>query len=38
MAQQSNPIELYEAAAQGFRQRLAGVQSNQMSSPTPCSE
>ena len=29
---------MYEAAAQGFRQRLSGVQSNQMSSPTPCTE
>lgn len=38
MAQQLNPIELYEAAAQGFRQRLSGVQSNQMSNPTPCTE
>ena len=38
MAQQLNFIELYEAAAQGFRQRLSGVQSNQMGSPTPCSE
>ena len=38
MAQQSNPIEMYESAAQGFRQRLSGVQSNQMSSPTPCTE
>ena len=38
MAQQSNPIEMNEAAAQGFRQRLSGVQSNQMSSPTPCTE
>ena len=38
MAHQSNPIEMYEAAAQGFRQRLSGVQYNQMSSPTPCSE
>ena len=38
MAQQSNPIEMNEAAAQGFRQRLSGVQSNQMNSPTPCTE
>ncbi len=29
---------MHEAAAQGFRQRLSGVQSNQMSSPTPCTE
>ena len=33
-----NPIGLDEAAAQGFRQRLSGVQSNQMSSSTPCTE
>ena len=38
MADLSNPIEMYEAAAQGFRQRLSGVQSDQMSSPTPCTE
>ncbi len=39
MAQQMpNPIELYEAAAKGFRQTLSGVKENQMSSPTPCSE
>jgi uncharacterized protein (TIGR03086 family) len=38
MAQQSNPIDMYEAAAQGFRQRLSGLQPNQMSNPTPCSE
>ena len=38
MAQQSNPIEMYEAAAQGFRQRLLGVRPDQMSNPTPCTE
>lgn len=38
MAQQPNPIEMYEAAAQGFRQRLSGVQSGQMSNATPCTE
>ena len=36
--QMPNPIELYEAAAQGFRQTLSEVKSNQMSSPTPCSQ
>ena len=38
MAQQRDPIKIYDAAAQGFRQRLSGVQANQMSSPTPCTE
>ena len=38
MAQQSNPIEMYAAAAQGFRQRLLGVRPDQMSNPTPCTE
>ncbi len=38
MTQQSNPIEMYEAAAQGFRQRLSSVQSNQMGNTTPCTE
>ena len=39
MAQQMpNPIELYETAAQGFRQTLSGVRADQMNSPTPCSE
>ena len=39
MAQQMpNPIELYEAAAQGFRQTLSGVREDQMTSPTPCTE
>ena len=38
MAQQMpNPIELYEAAAKGFRQTLAGVKADQMNGPTPCS-
>jgi uncharacterized protein (TIGR03086 family) len=36
--QMPNPIELYEAAAQGFRQTLSGVKENQMNSPTPCTE
>ena len=39
MAQQGgNPIELYEAAAQGFRQTLSGVREDQMNSSTPCTE
>ena len=39
MAQQGgNPIELYEAAAQGFRKTLSGVGLNQMGAPTPCTE
>ena len=40
MAQQGmpNPIELYEAAAQGFRATLSGIKSDQMSNATPCSE
>ena len=39
MAQQMpNPIELYEAAAQGFRQTLSAVKADQMSSSTPCTE
>ena len=39
MAQQGgNPIELYEAAAQGFRKTLSGVGLNQMGDPTPCTE
>ena len=38
MAQQPNPIEMLEAAAQGFRERLSSVQSSQMSNPTPCTE
>ncbi len=38
MAQQRtpNPIELYEAAVQGFRQTLTRVRPAQMNSPTPC--
>ena len=37
MAQQMpNPIELYEAASQGFRQTLSGVKPDQMSNSTPC--
>ena len=37
MAQEMpNVIELYEAAAHGFRQTLAGVNPDQMMSPTPC--
>ena len=36
--QMPNPIELYEAAAQAFRQTLSGVRENQMNSPTPCTE
>ena len=39
MAQQGpNPIELYEAAVQGFRQTLSGVNANQMQASTPCTE
>ena len=40
MAQQrmSNTIELYEAAAQMFRQTLSGVTEDQMNSSTPCTE
>ena len=39
MAQQMpNPIELYEAAAQGFRQILSGVRADQMGSTTPCTK
>ena len=39
MAQQMpNPVELYEAAVQGFRQTLSGVQANQLSNTTPCTE
>ena len=36
--QMPNPIELYEAAAQGFRKTLEGVKENQMTNATPCSE
>ena len=39
MAQQMpNPIELYEAAAQGFRQTLSAIKEDQMSNSTPCAE
>ena len=34
--QMPNPIELYEVAAQGFRQTLSAVKDDQMSSSTPC--
>ena len=37
MAQQMpNTIELYEAAAQAFRQTLSGVKEDQMNGGTPC--
>ena len=39
MAQQGpNPIELYEAAVQAFRQTLSGVKADQMQGSTPCTE
>jgi len=39
MTQQApNLIELYEAVAQGFRQTLSGVRSDQMSNSTPCTQ
>lgn len=40
MVQQGMPniIELYEAAAQGFRKTLAGVQLEQLNNPTPCTK
>ena len=38
MTQQSTAIEMLEAAAQGFRQRLTSVQSSQMNNPTPCTD
>ena len=38
MAQSSDPIELYEAAVQGFRQTLSGVKPDQMQGATPCTE
>ncbi|MCH7737218.1 MAG: TIGR03086 family protein [Chloroflexi bacterium] len=38
MAQSSDPIELYEAAVQGFRQTLSGVKPDQMQGSTPCTE
>jgi hypothetical protein len=34
----SNTIELYEAAAQMFRQTLSGVTEDQMNNSTPCTE
>jgi uncharacterized protein (TIGR03086 family) len=33
-----NPIELYEAASQGFAQALGNVKPNQMKNATPCTE
>lgn len=33
-----NPIELYEAASQGFAHALANVKPNQMQNATPCTE
>lgn len=33
-----NPIELYEAAAQGFARALGNIRLNQMTNPTPCTE
>ena len=39
MAQQMpNPIELYEAASQGFSKILGAVRADQMSNSTPCTE
>ena len=38
MAQGPNPIELYEAAVQQMLPIIAGVQPNQLSSPSPCSD
>lgn len=39
MAQQgADPIALYEAAVQGFKQTLSGVRANQMGDSTPCTE
>jgi len=38
MAQGTDPIELYEAAVQGFRQTLSGVKPDQMQGSTPCTE
>ena len=34
--QMPNPIDLYEAAAQGFREALSAVKDDQMTSSTPC--
>jgi hypothetical protein len=38
MAQQPSIIELFEAAAQGFRETLTGVKSDQVNNATPCTE
>ncbi len=38
MAQQPNTIELFDAAAKGFRETLRGVKSDQMNNATPCSD
>ena len=38
MAQGTDPIELYEAAVQGFRQTLSGVKPDQMQGSTPCTK
>ncbi len=39
MAQQGpNPVELYEAAVQAFRQTLSGVKADQMQGSTPCAD
>ena len=39
MAQQDpNPIELYEAAVQAFRQTLSGVRADQLQGSTPCTD
>jgi len=38
MAQNNDPIALYEAAVQGFRQTLSGVKPDQMQGATPCTE
>ena len=35
-ATKPNPIELYEAAFQGFRTTLAGVKADQLTNATPC--
>ena len=38
MAQTPNPIEVYEASVQQMFPMVAGVKTDQLSSPTPCSE
>ena len=38
MAQGPNPVELYEASIQQMLPIIAGVKSDQLSSPTSCSE